>query len=273
MLKFISFGSGSSGNCYYLYSEGQGVLIDVGIGVRALKRHFLNYGCSLQEVKAILVTHDHADHAKAVGALAAALRIPVYALPDVFMGMDRNRFVRKTPEASQRRMVTPEEPFEVGPARVTAFRVPHDSADCCGYLLEVGTLSLCIATDVGQVTDTLARYVAQARWVVMESNYDAAMLQAGRYPPFLKARIAGGRGHIENVLAADFLATTLRRDVQHVWLCHLSEENNRPELAVGATTAALTRAGFTVGGEGVVVEALPRTRPSRMYELPTKENE
>lgn len=268
MLKFMSLGSGSSGNCYYLNTDGYGLLIDAGIGGRTLRRQMANYGLPVHEIKEILVTHDHADHVLAVGMLAASWRVPVFALEDTYAGMKRNRYMRKKVPDDLARRLCCGEALEHGPFRIEAFHVPHDSMACCGYLLQAGDVSFCLATDVGHVTDELRTYLARARYVVMEANYDAAMLAAGRYPAFLKNRITGERGHTSNAEAAELLATTLRRDAAHVWLCHLSEENNRPDLALAAVTQSLASAGYDLAPSGgLIVEALPRTTPSRLYEL------
>ena len=92
MLKFISFGSGSSGNCYYLGTATDGLLVDIGVGLRTLKKHARDYGISLTSVKKILITHDHADHIKSVGAFSHDFNIPVYATEKVHDGIDTNYY-------------------------------------------------------------------------------------------------------------------------------------------------------------------------------------
>lgn len=267
MMKFICFGSGSSGNCYYLNVEGYGLLIDQGLAVRKFKKYFRDYGLSFGEVKGILVTHDHADHVKAVGALSAEFHWPVYALPDVYMGMDRNRFVRKKVPLALANKLTDGETITLGPFKITPFIVPHDSAANCGYAIEAGGVNFCLITDAGHVTDNMRHHLNGADYVVVEANYDATMLESGPYPRFLKERIRSGRGHMDNVLTAELLATALRAEARRVWLCHLSEENNRPERALETVTTALKEAGRLGEDDALVVEALQRTHPSRLYEL------
>ena len=134
-MQFICFGSGSSGNCYYLESRGEAILIDLGIGIRAFKKHMRDYGLTMPKIKAIIVTHDHTDHIKAVGPLSIEFRIPVYASMPVHEGIVRNRFMtKKIPEDLQRCTVL-NTPFEVGNFRITPFAVPHDATDNNGYFI------------------------------------------------------------------------------------------------------------------------------------------
>ena len=136
-MKFICFGSGSSGNCYYLESRGTAILIDLGIGIRAFKRYMSNYGLTIPKIAAIIVTHDHTDHIKAVGPMAITYRTPVYASQRVHEGIDRNRFMTKKIPAELRELTELNTPFEVGNFRITPFAVPHDSSDNNGYFIEV----------------------------------------------------------------------------------------------------------------------------------------
>lgn len=267
MLKFICFGSGSSGNCYYLNLDGHGLLIDEGLGVRTFRKRFADYGLSLAEVKAVLLTHDHADHAKGVGALAMQFGWPVYALPEVFAGLLRNRFLTKKVPAALSHNLEAGKRLSLGPFTAEPFIVPHDSAGCCGFSIDCGERRFCLITDAGHVTDDMRRHLSSAHYVVLESNYDALMLRNGPYPPRLKRRIEGEQGHMDNADAASLLANSLSPLARHVWLCHLSEENNRPHIALAAATDALREAGRLSEGDPLVVETLQRTSPSRLYEL------
>lgn len=267
MIKFICFGSGSSGNCYYLCADGYAILIDLGIGVRMLKRYCSNYGLPLAGIKAILVTHDHADHVKAVGAFSHDFRVPVYALKDTFMGMERNRLMTKKVAPPSMCIVQLKSAFALGPFSIEAFYVPHDSAACCGYAIHVGDVSFCLITDAGHVTDDMRRHLAEARYVVVEANYDEEMLRNGPYPEFLQQRIIGPNGHMSNAETADLLATNLSAEARHVWLCHLSQENNRPELALSAVELALRDSGRFTDSDSLVVQTLERRQPTGPFEL------
>ena len=136
MLKFISFGSGSSGNCYYLFTATDGLLIDTGIGNRTLRKYFKDYGLSLSSVHNVLITHDHADHVKSVGCLSGDYNLPVYTTREVHQGIGRNYCVQRKINQEHIRYVTKGETFTLGDFKITPFGVPHDSTDNVGYCIE-----------------------------------------------------------------------------------------------------------------------------------------
>ena len=266
MLRFISFGSGSSGNCYYLYTETDALLIDCGVGIRTLKKHFRNYGRSVFSVRHILITHDHADHIKSVGSISHELKVPVYATAAVHEGIDRNYCVSRKVEADKRRYVSPDQPFEAGQFRVTPFHVPHDSSDNVGYQVEAQGTVFCIITDAGEVTPTMAPYIGRAHYLVIEANHDREMLMGGNYPQYLKERIRSGMGHLDNHSCGEAIAQNMGEQLRQVWLCHLSEENNHPELARKTVESVLRSCGIVVGKD-LQLEVLKRTMPTGIFDL------
>lgn len=270
MFKFISFGSGSCGNCYYLNYDGFGIIIDLGLSIRNFKKLFSDYGQSIEQIKAILVTHDHTDHVKAVGALSRNFRIPVYTSQSVHDSIMRNHFVSKKVPFDLQYAINRGETFELGPFSITSFGVPHDSADNNGYILRTpNNKCFVLITDVGHFTDEMPAIVHQATHLVIESNYDAAMLRSGHYPLRLQNRISSPNGHISNAETAVFLAQNLNPErIERVWLCHLSAENNRPSVAYEACAQILTDAGFVINnGNQRLVEVLPRRTPTLVMEL------
>ena len=267
MLRFICFGSGSSGNCYYLNADGYGLLIDLGIGLRSLKKYIRNYGLSFGEINAIFVTHDHTDHVKSVGAFSGEFNIPVYALQSVHEGMQRNYFMSKKIIPDNKRILNPDTTILLEKFKITPFNVPHDSSANCGYFIEVDGITFCLVTDMGHVTDDIRLYIEKSRYVVVEANYDAMMLKNGPYPAFLKRRIMGREGHMDNLDTAELLSTSLSAETRNVWLCHLSEENNHPELARKTVETALFDAGKWIPGGFLKIDVLKRKVPSLLYEL------
>lgn len=266
MLNFMSLGSGSSGNCYLLCSEAGGFLIDAGIGIRTIKKQLRASGLSLDIVKAVFVTHDHADHIKAVGNLANDCNIPVYATQPVHEGINKNYCVTTKLTAEHIRYIEKEETIRFCDFEITPFEVPHDSSDNVGYTVRKGDVTFCLITDIGHVTDIIARQVQQANYLVLESNHDEDMLKMGPYPAYLKGRISGGRGHLCNREAGRLLAENASEALRRVWLCHLSEENNHPELARKTVDAVLRSYGI-IAGKDFGLEVLKRKIPSPLYEL------
>jgi len=266
MLKFISFGSGSSGNCYLLYTANDGLLIDIGVGIRTLKKEFRDYGVSMSQVHHLLITHDHADHIKSVGSMSHDYQLPVYATEIVHRGIDKNYCVQRKVSSELRHLIEPGVTFQLGDFTVTPFTVPHDSSDNVGYFIEADHTAFCIITDAGCVTDEMAHFIGRAQYLVIEANHDVEMLLQGPYPQHLKMRIQSSTGHLSNMDCGKAIAENMGEHLRHVWLCHLSEENNHPELARKTVEAVLRSYGI-VAGKDFELEVLKRTTPTGVFEL------
>ena len=266
MLRFISLGSGSSGNCYLLYTETDGLLIDAGVGVRAVKKCLRNYGIPYNRVKNLIITHDHADHVKAVGSVSRDFNLPVYSTLAVHVGINNNYCVRCKIDPSRVRNFEKGKTITLGCFTITSFDVPHDSLDSVGYRIQVGDVVFCIMTDVGHLTDEMKKYIGEANYLIIEANYDLEMLKAGTYPAHLKERILGENGHMSNAECGAALAENATEQLKHVWLCHLSEENNHPERARKTVEQILRSYGIVVGKD-FEVDVLKRTTPSSVFEL------
>ena len=266
MLKFISLGSGSSGNCYFLFTENDGLMIDVGIGVRMLKKYFHEYGLPLNRIKNILLTHDHADHVKSVGSLSHDFSIPVYATRKVHAGVEHNYCVRHKVDRNFVRYLTKGETLQFDDFTVTPFDVPHDSSDNVGYMMQCEGQTFCLITDVGHVTDEIKSFIGKANYLVLEANHDLEMLEKGTYPKFLKDRILSEEGHLSNKDCGVALAENATPAMKKVWLCHLSEENNHPELA-RITVVQTLRSHGIIAGTDFELEVLKRNNPTGIFEL------
>jgi phosphoribosyl 1,2-cyclic phosphodiesterase len=262
---FLSLASGSSGNCYFLGTQSFGILVDAGIGVRQIKKTLKDNGIGFEQIMAVLVTHDHADHIKSVGQLGESLNIPVFATEKVHAGILKSRYVAEVLTQSKR-VIEKETPFEIKDFKITAFEVPHDSSDNVGYCIVYNKHTFVIVTDAGRITETISQYAEKANYLVFEANYDREMLMNGAYPQFLKERVSSGTGHLSNNDAAEFLATHFSPKLKNIWLCHLSRENNHPELAVKTVDFRLLQEGIKVGKD-VALTALKRMTPSEMYVL------
>lgn len=260
-LKFISFGSGSSGNCYYLGYGGDAILIDAGIGIRRLKRYFKEYGIATTSIRALIITHDHADHVKAAGYVSQELNLPVFTTEPIHEGIRRNMHTIKKVEVINRHCVVSDEPFTVGPFTITPFPIPHDSTENMGYRIEMDDRTFCIMTDVGSPTEEVQENILKANYLVIEANYDEEMLRNGKYPQILKDRIASGTGHLSNHQTAEALAQNFHEGLSHVWLCHLSEENNHPELARKTIEFHLRSYGI-IAGKDFQLDVLRRLLPT-----------
>ena len=264
-LKFISLASGSSGNCYYLGLDGEGILIDAGIPVRQIKERLNRVGIAFETVRGVFVTHDHADHIKSLGTIGHKALLPIFATERTHTGINNNYCMSEKLTPACTRYISKEEPLEYGKFRITAFEVPHDGTDNVGYFIEVGGHRFCFVTDLGHITDTVASYIVRAEYLIMEANYDEDMLRMGHYPQFLKERITSQVGHLSNRTTAEFLVQNITADTKHIWLCHLSGENNHPEIAYKTVEMAFRNVGI-IPGKDLQLTVLKRSTPSELYE-------
>lgn len=262
MLRLISFGSGSSGNSYYLEADGGALLIDSGVGIRTLKKYIREYGITTTNIRALIITHDHADHIKSAGCVADACHLPVFATREVHKGILVNYATAHKIPSELACAIETGKPRDMFPFRVTAFPVPHDSTDCVGYQIEVGGETVVLVTDCGHITPEIGRHIGQADYLLIEANHDEQMLIAGPYPEHLKQRILGPTGHTSNKACGEAIVRYAGEKLKRVWLCHLSEENNHPELARKTVETIIRGAGFTA-----TVEVMRRKCPTGPFEL------
>lgn len=262
-LEFLSLASGSSGNCYYLGNSSAGILIDAGIGVRTIKKRLKDAGIALSNIVGVFITHDHVDHAKSAGTLGEIHHIPIYATELIHVGIAHNCLISEKIYTSKR-IIEKDVPFHLFDFTITAFDVPHDGNDNVGYLVSFGTGQVVFATDLGHIPDSAADYLRRADYLILEANYDSEMLKTGRYHYLLKKRISGKKGHLCNDQTADFLAENYASHLKHVFLCHLSKENNRSELAYETVEARLASENITVG-QDLQLTVLNRTKPTGVF--------
>lgn len=273
-LYFCSFGSGSSGNSCYLGTAEGGLIVDVGIRAEELERGLGANGVSMKHVKGVLLTHDHSDHVKYVYALLRNHRhLKLFCTNRVLNGMLRKHSISKRIK-EYHVPIFKEIPFKMLDFEITAFDVPHDGSDNMGFSVEFDSRRFVIATDLGEVTDRARYYMSRATYLMIEANYDANMLRMGRYPEYLKARIAGGNGHLDNRQTAAFLKEILTPGLNHIFLCHLSKDNNSPQIALRTVREALESRGIKVGNAMETMEdrkadvqlaALPRFDMTRLF--------
>lgn len=262
---FRCFASGSSGNCYYLGALERGILIDAGISARLIQKHLRSMGLDFENIMGVLVTHDHADHIRAVGTLGERVHLPIYATPLIHEGIDRNYGVREKLKTS-RRYFEKEQEWTLFDLTINTFTINHDSTECVGYVIDYNGQRFMIATDCGEPNEQMEAYIRTANHLVIEANHDEHMLLNGPYPTYLKERILSPRGHQSNVTCGELIARNYHEGLRNIWLCHLSLENNDPQVAYNTVADKLCEAGI-VPGEDVYLKALERTTPSRIYRL------
>ena len=264
-VRFMSLASGSSGNCYYLGTDTYGILIDAGIGIRTIKKALRDINVAMESIRAVFVTHDHADHIKAVGCLGEKMNIPVYTTARIHAGINRSYCMTEKLHSSVR-YLEKEQPMELEDFHIESFEVPHDGTDNVGYCIEIDGKVFSFLTDLGEITPTAAKYIRKANYLILEANYDDEMLKMGSYPQYLKERISSNTGHMSNLATAEFLAENFTEHLHYIWHCHLSKDNNHPELAYKTVEWKLKDKGVIVGKD-VQLLALKRSTPSELYEF------
>lgn len=246
--------------------SGNAILIDAGVGIRKLKKYLREYDIDHETIRAVLITHDHADHIKSAGAITAEWGIPAYATPLVHQGIQRLHAAFKKVDPASVIEIEKDREFSVSDFNVLAFAIPHDSTENVGYVIRFGDEVFTLMTDIGEPTEVVKQKIRETNYLVIEANYDEEMLENGPYPRLLKQRIRSGTGHISNHQTAQTLLETLHPGIKHVWLCHLSEENNHPELARKTIEYQLRSFGI-IAGTDFGFDILKRQIPSGPYYL------
>lgn len=230
-MRFASLGSGSRGNALVVEAGKTRVLVDCGFGPRELAKRLARLGLEPGDLDAILVTHEHSDHVGGVGRCAARHGLRVL--------MTHGTAAVVAAGTIGIELFDSHAAFAIGDLEVLPFPVPHDAREPVQFAFSDGRHRLGVLTDAGHVTPHIVAMLAAVDALVIECNHDARMLEEGNYPWPLKKRIAGRFGHLDNLAAADLVRQIDRRRLQHVVCAHLSEQNNRPELARAALADAL----------------------------------
>lgn len=224
MLRFASLGSGSKGNATLIESGKTRILIDCGFALAETESRLHRLGCPPSSLSALLVTHEHGDHAAGVGRLSRRYNLPVYLTVGTYHAMRDTRFAYV-------HYINVNHPFAVGDLLVSPFPVPHDAREPCQFVVGDGAHRLGLLTDVGSHTPLITQMLQGLDALLLECNYDAQMLADGPYPPALKLRVAGRYGHLDNKQSAALLRQLDLGGLQHLVGMHLSENNNLPEYA------------------------------------------
>lgn len=239
MLTYCPLSSGSKGNCHFAATKKTAVLIDAGGSAKSIKTQLACLDISPKRLDGILITHEHIDHIAALDVLCKNFEIPVYANEKTAACI-----IKKYPRIERYiRCFRTEENFYINDLDITPFKTPHDCAESVGFSLYSGTRKLTIATDIGHINKRMLEQCKHSHLLVLEANHDMDMLLNGSYPPPLKRRIMGNNGHLSNDACGEALSHLLSCELQQVVLAHLSQENNRPEIAYATVSCRLAEEG------------------------------
>jgi phosphoribosyl 1,2-cyclic phosphodiesterase len=257
-LFIASLNSGSNGNCYYIGNGEEAIFIDAGLSCKETELRMRRLGLNMSHIKAIFISHEHSDHIGGVTGLVQKYQIPVYFSQST---------LKKAGFGKIRKYIfhfSALQPVMIGNLRVTAFRKNHDACDPHSFVVGAAKTNIGVFTDIGKPCDQLIHYFKQCHAAFLESNYDEDMLEKGRYPVYLKNRIRGGNGHLSNSQALDLYTRHRPSFMSHLFLSHLSRENNSPELVEALFSS--------VPGDTRVIVA-SRYQESALYQIIPGENQ
>jgi phosphoribosyl 1,2-cyclic phosphodiesterase len=254
-LFVASLNSGSNGNCYYVGNSEEAILIDAGISCKETEVRMKRLGLSFNKLRAIFISHEHADHINGVATLSKKYQLPVYITPET----KRNGRVSVKDHLSF--SFKAYEPVAIGSLTVLPFPKEHDAADPHSFVISHNHVNVGVFTDIGVVCDRVIAQFKKCHAVILESNYDEDMLERGRYTQFLKERIRGGKGHISNAQALELFLAHRPEFMSHLFLGHLSAENNSQKI--------VKKIFSEVAGETEVIVA-SRNKETSLYHIRNK---
>jgi phosphoribosyl 1,2-cyclic phosphodiesterase len=223
-LSVASLNSGSNGNCYYIANQNEAVLIDAGLSCRETELRMKRLNLSMNKVKAIFISHEHSDHINGLTGITKKYKLPVYITPST----RQHHTLRIKDE-----LIFPlhaYEPVTIGQLTITGFPKHHDARDPHSFIIANETVKVGVFTDIGAVCDHVVKHFSLCHAAFLEANYDDHMLEAGPYPLPLKNRIRNGKGHLSNAQALELFTAHRPTFMSHLFLSHISKENNSPAL-------------------------------------------
>jgi len=225
MLEICALASGSNGNCYYIGNEEDAVLVDAGISTRQILQRMYSRKLDYRKVRGVFISHEHSDHVRGVRVLVKKLGIPAFFTGNTFSALWH------TIQPKSYTPFQPGESFRFSSFTIHPFLKKHDAKEPCSFRIEHGGISVGVFTDIGTACGNVTSHLTKCHAVFLETNYDEKMLWEGRYPYYLKRRVASDVGHLSNKQAFELLSEHAGAMLQSVFLSHLSAENNTPEIA------------------------------------------
>ncbi len=236
-MRIRVIGSGSSGNALLVRAGGRTILIDAGVALSRIEAGCRAEGVTPESIDALFVSHEHTDHAGAAALLSKRHRVPVWCSAETAEGIARSGRPLPRPEP-----LAPGAEADLGRLRVRSFSIPHDAPNV-GFRIEADGFAAGVATDLGHAPAGIEEGLADCDALLLESNYDEALLQRSRYPAWLRARIAGREGHLSNAQTGALAVRCVTARTRHLLLLHVSENTNSPVHARDAARRALDAAG------------------------------
>ena len=228
MLNFCSLYSGSSGNSLLVETENTKLLIDAGVSSKKIETALQDIHIEPSSINGILVTHEHTDHVQGLGTISKKFDLPVFVNQETLDAMPKQKDKIASKNIKTFKIA---DKFTIGDLEIKPFSIPHDAANPCGFNIWKENKKISIATDIGQMTNSILKELEESLFILLEANYDPDVLRCSSYPFPLKNRIAGPTGHLSNEMAGKTISHLLKSGLKNAMLGHLSKESNFPELA------------------------------------------
>ena len=258
--------SGSKGNSVYVELDGVRLLVDAGISAARITKGLRARGVEPQSLDAVLVTHEHIDHIRAVGTISRRYGIPIYGtlatLRETLLSKSLGDFDRGLLHP-----ILPDQSIRIASLEILPFSIDHDAADPVAYRVRSGEKCAAVTTDLGHFDDYICGHLRDLDAVLIEANHDPRMLADGPYPLPLKRRILSDKGHLSNEISGKLIDTILHPGLKHIFLGHLSEENNLPELALRTVREVIDRSESGNRSEGLSISVAKRHVVSEIIEF------
>lgn len=260
-MRMMSIASGSSGNCIYIGTDRTHILIDDGISKKRVLDGLKRLDLSMADIDAILITHEHDDHIRGLGVLERHSVTPIYGTKGVLKYISDNKNLGNMPEGIYH-PVEAGQSFRIKDLEIKTVPVSHDAIDPIAYTFESGNKRAGICTDLGEYSDRIVEAFSGLNTMLIESNHDKNMLLTGPYPYMLKQRIMGNKGHLSNEDCGRLLGSVLNDGIEHVFLGHLSKENNFPDLAYETVRMEINLGDNEYKAEDFDIKVAGRDAPS-----------
>jgi phosphoribosyl 1,2-cyclic phosphodiesterase len=220
MIKICALASGSNGNCYYIGDENSAILIDLGISHRQLKKRLADANLSMKNIKAVFISHEHADHVKGLRVTLDNNNIDSYITKKTY-----NR-IRPDFRPYKTEFFLPEDTISIGNIRIHSFSKQHDAIEPVSFRVEIDNINIGVITDLGTIDKNVKKHMDLCNAIFLESNYDDDLLKNGKYPEHLKKRVASNHGHLSNNQAIELVKSISNNKLKTILLSHISEDNN-----------------------------------------------
>jgi phosphoribosyl 1,2-cyclic phosphodiesterase len=261
-LKICSIASGSSGNCIYIGTDNVNLLVDSGISGKKVELGLKELNVDPNSIDGILITHEHSDHIKGIGVLARRYNMPIYATRKTWEATLNYRSIGKVSNDLFVE-IYPDEDFNIKDLTIHPFNSFHDAINPVGYTFRKRDKKISIATDLGCYNEYILNKLQDSNILFIEANHDVKMLEAGKYPYYLKKRILSDVGHLSNETSAKLISTLYNKQLTHVILGHLSNENNFPELAYESVKLVLNNCSH-INGDNLSLSVASRSSNSNL---------